>query len=53
MNLEQFKREIEFEMYEDIEMLHLIKYLSQNRYECVIFESKIISLIERMIRIYS
>ena len=34
-------------------MLQLIKYFSQNIYKCIIFESKIITLIERLQRIYA
>ena len=32
-------------------MLQLIKYLCQNRYKCITFESKVIALIERLARI--
>ena len=53
MDLEQFNQEIEYRMYGDTDMLQLIKYLCQNRNKCIIFESKIITLIERLVRIYS
>ena len=52
MKFEQSKQEIEYGIYGDTDVLKLIKYLFQNKYKCIIFESKIIALIERVVRIY-
>jgi len=39
-------------MYGDTDMLQLLKYLCQNKNDCLSFELKIIIIINRLIKIY-
>ena len=48
----EFVRELDEGMYEDSDMLQLLKYLCQNKNDCLIFELKIIIIINRLINIY-
>ena len=48
----EFERELNKEMYGDTDMLQLLKYLCQNKNDCLNFELKIITIINRLIKIY-
>ena len=48
----EFERELDEWMYGDSDMLQLLKYLCQNKNDCLNFELKIIIIINRVIKIF-
>ena len=48
----EFEQELDERMYGDTDMLQLLKYLCQNKNDCLSFELKIIIIINRLIKIY-
>ena len=52
MNDANFACELETGMYGDTDMLQFIKYLCQNKNNCLFFELKITTIINHLIRIY-
>jgi len=52
LNYIEFEHKLDEGLYEDTDMLQLLKYLCQHKNDCLIFELKIIIIINRLINIY-